>query len=129
MRTLLTTAVIGLAVMAPAGAAQARAPVTRAEASLAAHRLAQQAATELEGQSATGIEILSKGAARVDRSRTSVGNFLRYSRFRMGASFALFGTNTVHGVMRTLWCVGNLEVARDRSGRTRSAGTLTCPIS
>ena len=129
MRTLLSTAVIGLAVIAPAGAAQARAPVTRAEASVAAHRLAQQAATELEAQSATGIEILTKGGARVDRSRTSVGNYLRYSRFRMGVSFALFGTNTVDGVTRTLWCVGNLEVVRVGNGRTRSAGNLTCPVS
>ena len=130
MRTLLTTAAIGLAVMAPAGAAQARAPVTRAEATLAAHRLAQQAAIELEGQSATGIEILTKGAARVDRSRTSVGNYLRYGRFRMGASFALFGTNTVDGVTRTLWCVGYVEVTRARGGGTRVApGNLICPVS
>jgi hypothetical protein len=129
MRTLLTTAAIGLAVIAPAGAAQARAPVTRAEASLAAHRLAQQAATGLEDQSATGIEILTRGAARVDRSRTSVGNYLRYSQFRMGVSFALFGTNTVDGVVRTLWCVGNLEVVRAGNGRTRVAGGATCPVS
>ena len=129
MRTLLTTAAIGLAVIAPAGAAQARAPVTRAEASVAAHRLAQQAATELQGQSATGIEILTRGAARVDRSRTSVGNYVRYGQFRMGVSFALFGTNTVDGVARTLWCVGNLEVVRAGNGRTRSTGNVTCPVS
>jgi hypothetical protein len=129
MRTLLTTAAIGLAVIVPAGAAQARAPVTRAEASIAAHRLAQQAATELQDQSATGIEILTRGAARVDRSRTSVGNYVRYSQFRMGVSFALFGTNTVDGVARTLWCVGNLEVVRARNGRTRVAGGVTCPVS
>jgi len=129
MRTLLTTAAIGLAVVAPAAAAQARAPVTRAEASVAAHRLAQQAATELQGQSATGIEILTRGAARVDRSRTSVGNYVRYSQFRMGVSFALFGTNTVDGVARTLWCVGNLEVVRAGNGRSRSTGNVTCPVS
>jgi hypothetical protein len=129
MRTLLTTAAIGLAVIAPAGAAQARAPVTRAEASVAAHRFAEQAATELEDQSGTGIENLTGGAARVDRSRTSVGNYLPYSKFRMGASFALFGTNTVDGVVRTLWCVGNLEVVRAGKGRTRSAGNVTCPVS
>jgi serine protease inhibitor ecotin len=114
MRTLITTVAIGLAVFAPAAAAETRAPVTRAEASRAAHGLAQQAATKLEGQSATGIEILTGGAARVDRSRTSVGNYLRYSKFRMGVSFALFGTNTVDGVTRTLWCI---------------AGNVTCPIS
>jgi hypothetical protein len=129
MRTLITTVAIGLAVIAPAAAAEARAPVTRAEASLAAHRLAQQAATELEDQSATGIEILTRGAARVDRSRTNVGNYLRYSQFRMGVSFALFGTNTVDGVARTLWCVGNLEVVRAGNGRTRVGGGLTCPVS
>ena len=129
MRTPITTVAIGLAVLAPAAAADARAPVTRAEASVAAHRLAEQAATKLEDQSATGIEILTKGAARVDRSRTSVGNYLRYSKFRMGVSFALFGTNTVDGVTRTLWCIGNLEVMRARNGGTRVAGNVTCPVS
>jgi hypothetical protein len=121
MRTLITTVAIGLAVVAPAAAADARAPVTRAEASLVAQRLAQQAAT--------GIEDLTNGAARVDRSRTSVGNYLRYGRFRMGVSFALFGTNTVDGVARTLWCIGNLEVVRAKSGRRRVAVNFSCPVS
>jgi hypothetical protein len=121
MRTLITTVAIGLAVVAPAAAADARAPVTRAEASLVAQRLAQQAAT--------GIEDLTNGAARVDRSRTSVGNYLRYGRFRMGVSFALFGTNTVDGVARTLWCIGNLEVVRAKSGRRRVAVNFGCPVS
>ena len=130
MRTLTTTIAIGLAVLAPAAAAQARKPVTRAEVSAATHRVAQQAATRLEAQSASGIEDLTNGAATVDRSRTSVGNYLRYSRFRMGASFALFGTNTVDGKARTLWCVGYVEVARARSGRTRvRPGSLLCPVS
>ena len=88
----------------------------------------QQSATKLEAQSASGIEDLTNGAARVDRSRTSVGNYLRYSRFRMSASFALFGTNTVNGEARTLWCVGYVEVARAKSGRTRvMPGSLICP--
>jgi hypothetical protein len=121
MRTRITTIAIGLAVVGPAAAAEAREPVTRAEVSAAAHRLADQ--------SATGIEVLTNGAASIDRSRTSVGNYLRYGRFRMGASFALFGTNTVDGVARTLWCIGNLEVVRARNGRTRVAGDLTCPVS
>jgi hypothetical protein len=89
VRTLITTVAIGLAAIAPAAAAEARAPVTRADAWHAAQRLAEQ--------SATGVEDLTNGAASVDRSRTSIGNYLRYGRFRMGASFAVFGTNTVGG--------------------------------
>ena len=129
MRTLTTTVAIGLAVIAPGAAAEGRAPVTRADASLTAHRVAEQAATQLEDQSATGIEILTRGAARVDRARTSIGNYLRHGKFRMGVSFALFGTNTVDGVSRTLWCIGNLEVVRVGNGRTRAAGNVTCPVS
>ena len=130
MRTLTTTIAIGLAVVAPAAAAHARKPVTRAEVSAVTHRLAEQSATKLEAQSASGIEDLTNGAARVDRSRTSVGNYLRYGRFHMSASFALFGTNTVNGEARTLWCVGYVEVARARSGRTRvMPGSLVCPVS
>ena len=129
MRTLTTTIALGAAVVAPAAAAEARAPVTRADAAAAARSLARQAAVQVEGQSATGIEDLTNGAARVDRSRTSVGNYLRYGKFRSGASFALFGTNTVNGEARTLWCIGNVEVVRARSGRTRAAANLTCPVS
>ena len=96
----------------------------------AARSLARQAAVEVEGQSAKGIEDLTNGAARIDRSRTSVGNYLRYGRFRMGASFALFGTNTVNGELRTLWCIGYVEVTRAANGRTRVApGSLLCPVS
>jgi hypothetical protein len=120
MRTLITTVAIGLAVVAPAAAADARAPVTRAEASLVAQRLAQQAAS--------GIEDLTNGAAKVDRSRTSVGNYLRYGRFRMGVSFALFGTNTVDGVARTLWCVGNIEIVQAKNGRPRVSWDVACPV-
>jgi hypothetical protein len=129
MRTMIITVAVGLAVVAPAAAADARGSLTRAEASAAAQRVADQAATELQNQSATGIEDLTNGAASIDRSRTSVGNYLRYGKFRMGVSFALFGTNTVNGVARTLWCVGNLDVMRAKNGRTRTAGNLTCPVS
>jgi hypothetical protein len=130
MRTLTITIAIGLAVVAPVAAAQARKPVTRAEVSAVTHRLAQQSAVHLEAQSASGIEDLTNGAARVDRSRTSVGNYQRYGRFLMGASFALFGTNVVDGEARTLWCVGYVEVARAKNGRTRiSPGNLVCPVS
>lgn len=130
MRTLTTSIAIGLAVVAPAAAAQARTPVTRAEVSAVTHRLAEQSAAQLEAQSATGIEDLTNGAARVDRSRTSVGNYQRYGKFLMGASFALFGTNTVNGEVRTLWCVGYVEVARAKNGRNRvSPGNLLCPVS
>jgi hypothetical protein len=121
MRTLITTMAIGLAVVTPAAAAEAREPVARAAAAAAAHRLAEQ--------SATGLEELTNGAASIDRSRTCVGNYLRYGKFRIGASFALFGTNTVNGEARTLWCVGNVEVVRTKSGRARVAGNLTCPVS
>jgi membrane protein involved in colicin uptake len=121
MRTLITTVAIGLAAIAPAAAAEARAPVTRADAWHAAQRVAEQ--------SATGIEDLTNGAASVDRSRTSVGNYRRYGRFGMGASFALFGTDTVDGVAHTLWCVGNLEVVRAKNGRPRVAVTFGCPAS
>lgn len=130
MRTAITSLAVGLAVVVPAGAAAAREPVTRADAAAAAHRIANQAAMEVEGQAATGIEDLTNGAASVDRSRTSVGNYLRYGKFRMGASFVLFGTNTVDGLTRTLWCVGYVEVARMGNGRTRVApGNLICPAS
>jgi hypothetical protein len=129
MRTLITTAAVGLAVVAPATAAEAREPVTRAEVSTAAHRLADQSATELENPSAAGIEGLTSGAASIDRSRTSVGNYLRYGKFRVGVSFALFGTNTVNGVARTLLCIGNLEVVHRKNGRVGITKSLTCPIS
>lgn len=129
-RTRIITIAVGLAVVAPAAAAEAREPVTRVQVSTAAHRLADQSAIQLENQSATGIEDLTNGAANIDRSRTSVGNYLRYGQFRMGASFALFGTNTVGGVTRTLWCVGYVEVVRAGNGRTRVApGNLICPGS
>ena len=97
--------------------------------SAAAHRLADQSAAELEDHASTGIEDLTNGAAKVDRSRTSVGNYLRYGKFRMGASFALFGTNTVNGVAQTLWCIGNIEVVRTRYGGARVNANLTCPVS
>ena len=128
MRTALTSLAVGLAVVAPAAAAQAREPVTRAEAAALAHQIAKQAAVEIETQSATGIEDLTNGAASVDRSRTSVGDTC-LRQFRMGASFALFGTNTVNGVTRMLWCVGYVEVVRTANGRIRVAGNLICPVS
>lgn len=130
MRTLITTIAIGLAVVTPAAAAHARKPVTRTEASAVTHRIAERSAAQLEAQSATGIEDLTNGAASIDRSRTSLGNYLRYGRYRMGTSFALFGTNTIDGEARTLWCIGYVEVARAKNGRTRvSPGNLVCPVS
>ena len=114
--------------IAPAAAAQAREPVTRADAAAAAHRVAHDAAVGIAARSATGVEAISRGAARVDH--TSVGNYLRYGKFRMGASYALFGTNTVNGEARTLWCVGYVEILRARNGRTRVVpGNLICPVS
>lgn len=128
-RTTISTIAIGLAVLVPAAAAEARKPVTRADASAAAHQLADQSAAKLEAHSTTGIEDLANGAARIDRSRTSVGNYLRFGKFRMGASFALFGTNTVNGTARTLWCIGNIEVVRRANGRSDVSANVTCPVS
>ena len=129
MRTLIVTAAIGLVVVAPAAAAEAREPVTRVEVFEAAHHLADQSAAAADNDSATGLEDLSNGAVSIDRSRTSVGNYMRYGKFRKGASFALFGTNTVNGEVGTLWCVGNVEVVRVKNGRTRVTANLTCPVS
>jgi hypothetical protein len=127
MKTLTTSLAVALAVT-PAAAAQAREPVTRADAAAAAHRVAHDAALGIAGQSGTGVEAMSHGAARVDH--TSVGNYLRYGKFRMGASYALFGTNTVNGEARTLWCIGYVEILRTRNGRTRVVpGNLICPVS
>ena len=114
-------AVLAVALLVPAAAAEAREPVTSARAFAAAGQLANQAATRLEQ--------LSNGKARIDRSRTSVGNYVSYGKFRKGASFALFGTNTVNGETHTLWCVGNVEVVQAGNGRTRVAANLTCPVS
>jgi hypothetical protein len=129
MRTLITTIAIGLVVVAPAAAAQAREPVTRAEVFAAAHRVAGQSAAAAENNSATGLEDLTNGAAIIDRSRTSIGNYLRYGKFRKGASFALFGTNTVNGKAHTLWCVGNFVFVATKNGRTSVTGNVTCPVS
>jgi hypothetical protein len=113
-------AALSVALLVPAAAAEAREPVTSARAFAAAQQLANQAATRLEQ--------LSNGAARIDRSRTSVGNYVSYGKFRKGASFALFGTNTVNGETHTLWCIGNVEVVQSRNGRARVAANLTCPV-
>ena len=128
-RTTISTIAVGLAVLVPAAAAEARKPVTRVEVSAAAHQIADQAAAKLEDHSATGVEALTNGAARIDRSRTSVGNYLRFGKFRMGASFALFGTNTVNGEAHTLLCIGNIEVVRRATGPARVGANVTCPIS
>jgi len=129
MRRTTISIAIGLAVLVPAAAAEAREPVTRVQVFAAAHRLADQSAAELEDHSATGLEDIANGAASIDRSRTSVGNYLRFGKFRMGASFALFGTNTVNGKARTLWCIGNIEVIRTAGGPARVNSNLICPVS
>jgi hypothetical protein len=117
----IIVAALAVAVPAPAAAAQAREPVSRAAVFAAAHRLADQ--------SAAGLEQLTKGAASVDRSRTSVGHYVSHGKFRRGASFELFGTNTVDGQARPLRCVGTVELVRAAGGRTRVAANLTCPVS
>jgi hypothetical protein len=70
------------------------------------------AAQSFAGESASGLEALTHGAARIDRSRTSVGNYVSYGKFRKGVSFALFGTNTVDGEPHTLWCIGKSRSCR-----------------
>jgi hypothetical protein len=107
------------ALLVPA-AADAREPVTSANAFAAAQSAANQAATR--------IEHLSK-AAHFDRSRTSVGNYMNYGKFRKGASFALFGTNTVNGEPHTLWCIGTIEVVTAKNGATQVGANLNCPVS
>jgi hypothetical protein len=130
MRTNIVTVAVALAVVAlPAAAEATTRPVTRAEVFAAAHRIAEQAAAKLEDQTAAGLEKLTNGAAQVDRARTSFGNYIRYGKRRQGVSFALFGTNTIGGVARTLWCVGNVEVVQARNGRTHAAANLICPVS
>lgn len=122
MRTFIATITIGLMVVVPATAAEATpGAITRAEVFAAAHRIADQ--------SAGGLEALSNGAAHVDRSRTSFGNYIRYSKDRRGVSFSLFGTNTVNGEARTLRCIGDVEVVRTGNGRSRVFAGLICPRS
>jgi len=117
----LFVAALVVAVPAPAAAAQAREPVSRAAVFAAAHRLADQ--------SAGGLEQLTNGAASVDRSRTSVGHYVNHGKFRRGASFELFGTNTVDGQARPLRCIGTVELVRATGGRTSVTANLTCPVS
>jgi hypothetical protein len=122
---LLILGLASLAMALPASAAAAaaapRVPVTHAAAFASAQHLA--------GQSAAALEDVSNGAVTIDRSRTSVGNYLNYGKFRKGVSFALFGTNTVDGEARTLWCVGNFVFVPGKSGRTSAIGNVTCPVS
>jgi hypothetical protein len=127
-RTTITTGLLvaglaSLAMAVPASAATAapRRPVTHAAAFASAQRLADN--------SAAALEDVGNGAVSIDRLRTSVGNYLNYGKFRKGASFALFGTNTVNGQARTLWCVGNFVFAAAKNGRTSVSGNVTCPVS
>ena len=113
-------AALAVALLVPTAAGAAE-PVTSVKAFAAAQRVANK--------SATGLEQLTHGAARIDRSRTSVGNYLSYGKYRKSASFALFGTNTVNGEEHTLWCVGNIEFVTAKDGRTVVAADLTCPVS
>ena len=114
---LLTAALASLAI-APFASAQPRMPVTRTEVFGAAQRQAEKSAATVERD--------ASGAVTIDRSHTSVGNYLRYGIFRKSASFAIFGTKTVNGAPDTLWCIGNVEIMRTKGGHTRSRRTLTC---
>lgn len=127
-RTTITTgllvsglASLAMAVPASAVAAAPRQPVTHAAAFASAQRLADG--------SAAALEDLAGGAVTIDRSRTSVGNYLNYGKYRKGVSFALFGTNTVEGKTHTLWCVGNFVFGAAKDGGTSVAGNVTCPVS
>ena len=114
---LLTAALASLAIAQVANA-KPRASVTRAEVFAAAQGQAERAAATLEKG--------GNGTISIDRSRTSVGNYLRYGLFRQSASSAIFGTNTVNGEARTLWCVGNVEVRRIKKDNTGVLRDLTC---
>jgi hypothetical protein len=114
---LLTAALASIAI-APVANAKPRHPVTRAEVFAAAQRHAEKSASALEKN--------GNGAVSIDRSRTSVGNYLGYGAFRKSASFALFGTKTVNGEPGTVWCVGNVEVRRTKNGHARILRDLTC---
>jgi hypothetical protein len=118
---LIAVAALAVTVSAPAAAAEAREPVTRAAVVAAAERLASQ--------SAAGLEQLTNGAASVDRSRTTVGHYVRHGKFSRGASFELFGTNTVNGQARPFRCVGTVGLIHAKSGGERVAADLTCPLS
>ena len=120
-RYAIAVAALAVAVPAPAAAAEAREPVTSAKAFAAAQSLANQTATRLEQ--------LTNGAASFDRARTSVGNYMSYGKFRKGASFALFGTNTINGASHPLRCVGNVDVVTTKDGRSSVGAHLTCPVS
>jgi hypothetical protein len=114
----LVAASLASLAIAPAAGAKSREPVTRADVFAAAHRLAAQAAAELES--------LSNGTVAIDRSQTSFGNYLPYGKFRKAAAFAIFGTRTAGGEANTLWCIGNVDVARAGNGRMQVARELTC---
>jgi hypothetical protein len=116
----VVVAALAVAAPAPAVAAEAHGPVTRAAVYAAAQRLASQ--------SAAGLERLTNGAASVDRSRTTVGDYVRHGKSRGGASFSLFGTNTVNGEARSFRCVGTVELVRAGNGPARVAANLTCPV-
>lgn len=114
---LLTAALASLAIAQVANA-KPRHSITRAEVLAAAQRQAERSAARLEKD--------GNGTVSIDRSRTSVGNYLRYGVFRQSASFAIFGTNTVNGEAGTLWCIGNVEVRRTKKDHTRVLHDLTC---
>lgn len=121
------TIALALAAVLPA-AAQARTRVTRSEVATAVKRLADQSASALETKSVAGLN-LDQGEVDIDRSRTRVSNFERYGKYRMRASFGLFGTHTVAGVERTMWCIGQADVIHARTGATRFVLYLICPVS
>lgn len=118
---------VGVVALAPA-AAQARKPVTRSEVASTVKALADQSAGALESNSFAGID-LSPGEISIDRSRTGVSNYERYGKYRMRASFALFGTRTVGGVTDTMLCLGQGDVIHARTGATRVLLYLSCPVS
>lgn len=120
---LLVSGLASLAMAAPASAAAAapRQPVTHAAAFASAQRLADS--------SAAALEDLAGGAVTIDRSRTSVGNYMNYGKFRKGVSFVLFGTNTVNGEKHTLWCVGNFVFSAAKNGGNGVVGNVSCPVS
>ena len=114
---LLTAALASLAIAQVANA-KPRHSVTRAEVVAAAQQQAESSAARLEQN--------GNGSVSIDRSRTSVGSYLRSGAFRQSAVFAIFGTNTAGGAAGTLWCLGYVEVSRTMRDHTRVVRDLTC---
>jgi len=121
-RTTIITGLIAAALtslaFAPVASAKPRDRVTHAEVFAAVERQA--------AKTATTVEVDGGGEVSIDRSRTTVGHYMRDGAFRKSATFAIFGTKTVNGEADTVWCLGSADITRTKNGQTRVLRTLTC---